>query len=83
MRRPARVAGVVLVLAVGATAQVRAPLRARASLTPIEHVVVLYQENHSFDNVLGLFCIQNARCDGAATGQISDGPPPRWLRRAT
>ena len=41
--------------------------------TPIRHVVVLYQENHSFDNVLGTLCIADARCDGASAGQVSNG----------
>ncbi len=40
---------------------------------PIQHVVVIYQENHSFDNVLGRFCVQTARCNGATEGTIHDG----------
>jgi phospholipase C len=32
--------------------------------SPIKHVVVLYQENHSFDNVLGDWCFINSRCNG-------------------
>jgi hypothetical protein len=32
--------------------------------SPIQHIVVLYQENHSFDNVLGAWCAQNGRCLG-------------------
>jgi phospholipase C len=40
-----------------------APARA-AGTTPIQHVVVLYLENHSFDNVLGAWCDQTARCLG-------------------
>ncbi len=39
----------------------------------IAHVVVLIQENHSFDNVLGLLCLQLARCDGPMT--LADGTP--------
>ena len=31
---------------------------------PIKHIVVLYQENHSFDNVLGAWCTQTGRCLG-------------------
>ena len=52
---------------------------ATATLTvdpsPIQHVVVIYQENHSFDNVLGAFCEQTTppRCDGATSGVTSDG----------
>jgi phospholipase C len=53
-------------------------------VVPIRHVVIIDQENHSFDNVLGLFCAQVASaqivrpgadspCDGATTGQLPDG----------
>ena len=41
--------------------------------TPIQHVVILYMENHTFDNVLGYMCVQDLRCDGATTGQTADG----------
>lgn len=37
------------------------------STTPIKHVVIIYQENHSFDDTLGAFCRQVKRrdsCDG-------------------
>ncbi len=34
------------------------------SSTPVHHVLVLYQENHTFDNVLGYWCDQTAHCDG-------------------
>jgi phospholipase C len=51
---------------------------------PIKHVVVILQENHSFDNVLGKFCAEVAdgqivrpgtdgTCDGATTGETSSG----------
>ena len=32
--------------------------------SPIKHVVVIYQENHSFDNVLGPWCDQTGMCNG-------------------
>src|ERR1022692_4718442 len=32
--------------------------------TPIKHVVVIYQENHTFDNVLGNWCFTTLRCNG-------------------
>jgi phospholipase C len=32
--------------------------------TPIKHVVVIYQENHSFDEVLGDWCFTTSRCNG-------------------
>jgi len=43
--------------------------------TPIQHVVVFYQENHSFDNLLGGFCKTTAppRCDGVTTGVTQSG----------
>jgi phospholipase C len=41
--------------------------------TPIEHVVIIYQENHSFDNVLGKLCVADSRCNGARTGKLPDG----------
>lgn len=37
--------------------------------TPIQHVVVIMQENHSFDNVLGKLCVDDARCDGTLVGK--------------
>jgi phospholipase C len=48
-------------------------------ITPIEHVVIVFQENHSFDNVLGRFCHEEAAtarrqpCDGAMSGTLPDG----------
>jgi phospholipase C len=36
-----------------------------ATSSPIKHVVVIYQENHSFDNVLGDLCVVDKRCDGS------------------
>src|SRR5215467_16312948 len=35
-----------------------------ASSVPVQHIVVLYLENHSFDNVLGYCCDQTHRCLG-------------------
>jgi len=49
-------------------------------VTPVDHVVLILQENHSFDDVLGRFCtdatagtIDRAPCDGATSGTLSDG----------
>jgi Phosphoesterase family len=41
----------------------------------IEHVVVILQENHSFDNVLGQLCIQDHRenCHAASSGENEKG----------
>jgi phospholipase C len=47
--------------------------RAEPRTSPIQHVVILFQENHSFDNVLGKFCVDTGRCDGATTGMLHDG----------
>jgi phospholipase C len=38
--------------------------QAPASTVPIKHIVVLYLENHSFDNGLGYWCDQTRRCVG-------------------
>ena len=43
------------------------------SASPIQHVVIIYQENHTFDNVLGRLCVIDSRCNGAETGKISTG----------
>jgi len=74
-----------VVLALASTAGTARPLGSNVTLrartaTPIQHVVVVFQENHSFDNVLGAFCAQAAAglvdhdpCDGATTGMLPDG----------
>ncbi len=42
--------------------------------SPIKHVVVLYQENHSFNDLLGALCVrENHRCTGTTSGVISTG----------
>jgi phospholipase C len=45
--------------------------------SPIKHVVILFQENHSFDNVLGGFCVAppdgHQPCDGATSGLARNG----------
>jgi len=46
---------------------------ARAQPTPIQHIVVLYLENHSFDNLLGYWC-RNHR------GRCPDGGMPSLVR---
>jgi phospholipase C len=41
---------------------------------PIEHVVVILQENHTFDNVLGQLCIRDHReCSAASSGKAERG----------
>ncbi len=44
-----------------------------APRSPIQHIVYILQENHSFDNVLGLWCQQSGRCDGAVQGNVYGG----------
>jgi Tol biopolymer transport system component/phospholipase C len=41
--------------------------------SPIEHVVIVYMENQSFDGVLGKLCVEDARCDGVLQGELHDG----------
>ena len=51
-----------------------AAAQGRAAVTPIRHVVVIFQENHSFDNVLGGLCVtDHLRCDGTTTGVLHSG----------
>ena len=47
--------------------------------TPIQHVVFLIQENHSFDNILGAWCAQTSRCDGTTTGLLYGQTTPIGL----
>jgi phospholipase C len=51
--------------------------RVNSPASPIKHVVILFQENHSFDNVLGRFCVNppdgHQPCDGATSGVLRDG----------
>jgi phospholipase C len=72
LRASALVAAAAAVVAAGAVAAGASPER-DPSDSPIQHVVVIYQENHSFDNVLGRFCMQTARCNGATQGTLHDG----------
>jgi phospholipase C len=58
------------------------------SSIPIKHVVVIFMENHSFDNVLGNYCslatggrIHRDPCAGATMGKLPDGTA-RTLRSA-
>ena len=46
---------------------------ANAQPTPIKHIVVLYLENHTFDNLLGYWCNQNPR-------RCPDGGMPSFVR---
>jgi phospholipase C len=57
--------GIALVASAAAVSPVTL-VRGSSFSTPIQHVVFIIQENHSFDNVLGPWCVQNNRCAGAA-----------------
>ena len=74
---------VLLVACIGAVG-VRSSPQAFAARSPIKHVVVIDEENHSFDNVLGLLCARIAKhqvvrpglgdgCDGVTSGTLPDG----------
>ena len=58
-----------------ATSPAQSTAAAAAADSPIDHVVIIYLENHSFDNIFGRFCYQNPlrRCEGAITGTMPDG----------
>lgn len=62
----------------------RTAVRTAVAASPIEHIVIIDQENHSFDNVLGRFCRQvvvgtitraglNQSCDGVTQGATHTG----------
>src|SRR5437660_8307733 len=62
-----RTALVLLSLVVLGTMSLLGAARAGAAFpTPIRHVVVIYEENHSFDETLGYWCntFTPARCNG-------------------
>ena len=63
--------------AVAASAAIAGLPVATAAAPPIRHVVIIYLENHSFDNVLGYWCDDHpARCpDGGMPAKVtlSDG----------
>jgi phospholipase C len=44
----------------------------KPAASPIQHVVVLFQENHSFDNLFGYFCVHQPvrHCDGVVKGKL-------------
>ncbi len=64
----------VLMLAVGGLAERSQPAPAATiSGTPIQHIVVLYMENHSFNDVLGKLCVVDQRCFGTTEGDLHDG----------
>ena len=71
------VAALALLAAPGGVAPAEAGVSTPVQLvTPIRHVVVIFQENQSFDSVLGGFCgARPGRCDGSSQGLLPDGTP--------
>ncbi len=63
----------VLLIAAAVATPLLAAAHAPTFTTPIRHIVYILQENHSFDNVLGAWCVQTGRCDGATTGTLPGG----------
>jgi phospholipase C len=70
-RRPAVALAIVVALAAIALVGITT---ATGTSSPVKHVVVILQENHSFDNVLGQLCIQDRReCSAVASGKNLTG----------
>jgi phospholipase C len=75
------VAALVALLVVGSSESASRTEPANVQVSPIKHVVIVFQENHTFDDVLGRLCAQIAdgtttaheACDGATTGTLPDG----------
>jgi phospholipase C len=65
-------AGIVLI-ALAWTGGMIAPSASQARTTPIRHVVILYLENHSFDNLFGFWCdSHHRRCpDGGMPSSVT------------
>src|SRR5438128_11571272 len=84
-RRLALASALLLLLgSVGAHAPQARASRFAPLHTPIRHVVLIDEENHSFDNVLGRFCADVAAgvitrpglgmsCAGTTNGRLPDG----------
>jgi phospholipase C len=75
--RRSLLAALATTAALAVTAVTPASTATARPVTPIRHVVVIYLENHSFDNVLGYWCDRNrGRCpDGGMPSSVtlSDG----------
>ena len=72
LRKVALAAGAVVPLLAG----IPATVPAAATTSPIQHVVVIYLENHSFDNLLGYWCDDIAAGTIARTDGCPDGGMP-------
>ena len=77
MKRMLTALGVSALVLVPGGVAVAAPGASQAAVTPIRHVVVLYLENHTFDNVFGYWCRSHSRrCPGGgmpASVTLSNG----------
>jgi phospholipase C len=68
----AAVLGAAASLLLGAASS--SPAGVASTVPQIQHIVVLMQENHSFDSELGYWCDQTGRCDGMpASVTLADG----------
>ncbi len=65
--------GGLVVLGAAAQPGTGAAATVRSATGPIHHVVIMDQENHSFDNLVGVLCVQLQRCAGTTTGVVSNG----------
>jgi phospholipase C len=79
VRRRVALASLVGTLCLGAAistasaAASAATASARQGKGKIEHVVVLYQENHAFNDVLGDLCVIDSRCTGSISAAHLQG----------
>ncbi len=75
----------VVATAVTTSSSVPALTRTSSFATPIQHVVLVVMENHTFDNLLGAWCEQTspARCNGTTTGLLYGQTTPTPLGQAT
>ncbi len=61
----------------GAEAFAATPAATVQPVTPIKHVIFFDQENHSFDNALGVLCTKRkVRCDGVTVGKLGAATIP-------
>jgi phospholipase C len=68
-----KLAAAVVLGTVACVGGLAAPGLTQAQATPVQHVVVIYLENHTFDNVLGFWCDGNpGRCpDGGMPSSVT------------
>ena len=74
MKRAVRAVCLLTVMCAAVAASIAAGSRSTPATYPIKHVVVIFQENNSFDHLLGKLCVEEQnRCDGATTGKLFSG----------